>query len=275
MKELLRFLIRHHFALLFILLESVGIAILIQNNTYQKARFVNFTHAISGNFSKKVAGVMDYFALHEENRQLIRENNRLYNLAKSTVNISDIDRQSEKDSRKRLKYTYVPARVINNSTNKQFNYIILDKGKNDGIEPDMAVVCNDGIVGVIKEVSENFSSAISFLNRNLQISAKIKKSGHFGPLEWTGTGHQKARLKDIPHNINIMLGDSVVTSGYSAIFPENYMIGRISDFSLKGGNYYEITVHLSTDFKSLRNVQVINNLYREEQLELENRNLDD
>ena len=218
---------------------------------------------------------MDYFALHEENRQLIRENNRLYNLAKSTVNISDIDRQSEKDSRKRLKYTYVPARVINNSTNKQFNYIILDKGKNDGIEPDMAVVCNDGIVGVIKEVSENFSSAISFLNRNLQISAKIKKSGHFGPLEWTGTGHQKARLKDIPHNINIMLGDSVVTSGYSAIFPENYMIGRISDFSLKGGNYYEITVHLSTDFKSLRNVQVINNLYREEQLELENRNLDD
>jgi rod shape-determining protein MreC len=275
MKELLRFLIRYHFALIFILLESTGIIILVQNNNYQKARFVNFTHAISGNFSKKMAGINDYFALHKENRQLIEENNRLYNLVKSTVNIAYIDQRFERDSLKRLKYIYIPARVINNSTNKQFNYIILDKGKEDGIAPDMAVVCNDGIVGVIKEVSEHFSSAISFLNRNLQISAKIKKTGHFGPLEWTGTGHQKARLKDIPHNIKIMLGDSIVTSGYSAIFPENYMIGRISDFNLKGGNYYEITVHLSTDFKNLRNVQVIKNLYREEQKALESKTQND
>lgn len=275
MKELLRFIIRYHFILLFILLESLGIVILVQNNTYQKARFVNFTHIISGNFSKNITAIKDYFTLHKENRQLIEENNRLYNLVKSSENISYLEQRFMNDSLQRTKYVYIPAKVINNSTNKQFNYIILDKGRADGIEPDMAVVCNDGIVGVIKEVSENFSSAISFLNRNLQISAKIKKSGHFGPLEWTGTGHQKARLKDIPHNINIMMGDSIVTSGYSAIFPENYMIGRISDFSLKGGNYYEITVHLSTDFKNLHNVQVIKNLYRAEQLELESRTQND
>ncbi len=275
MKELLRFIIKHHFILLFILFESLGIAILVQNNTYQKARFVSFTHTISGNFSKKTARLKDYLSLREENRQLIEENNRLYNLVKSSISVNYTDLQFEKDSFQRLKYIYIPARVINNSTNKQFNYIILDKGREDGIEQDMAVVCNDGIVGVIKEVSEHFSSAISFLNRNLQISAKIKKSGHFGPLEWTGTGHQKARLKDIPHNINIELEDSIVTSGYSAIFPENYMIGRISDFSLKGGNYYEITVHLSTDFKSLRNVQVIKNLYKEEQTDLEERTRND
>ena len=270
MKELLRFLIRYHFALLFILLESIGIAILIQNNTYQKARFVNFTHAVSGHFSKRVAAIKDYFSLHEENRQLIEENNRLYNLIKGSVNINYIDQKTETGSDLRLKYVFYPAKVINNSTNKQFNYIILDKGRLDGIKPDMAVVCNDGIVGVIKEVSENFSSAISFLNRNLQVSAKIKKSGHFGPLEWTGTGHQKARLKDIPHNIKISQGDTIVTSGYSAIFPESYMIGRISDFNLKGGNYYEITVRLSTDFKNLHNVQIINNLFKVEQKKLEN-----
>jgi rod shape-determining protein MreC len=270
MKELLRFLIRYHFALLFILLESTGIIILVQNNTYQKAQFVNFTQTITGNFSKRVAGIRDYLSLHDENRQLIEENNKLYNLIKSSDNINYIDKQTETKSYQRKKYVYIHAKVINNSTNKQFNYITLDKGKLDGIEPDMAVVCNEGIVGVIKEVSEHFSSAISFLNRNLQISAKIRKSGHFGPLEWTGTGHKKARLKDIPHNINIMVGDSIVTSGYSAIFPENYMIGRISDFSLKGVNYYEITVDLSTDFKNLRNVQIIKNIYKKEQIELEN-----
>ncbi|MBN2213730.1 MAG: rod shape-determining protein MreC [Bacteroidales bacterium] len=275
MKELLRFLIKYYYALLFILLESIGIVILVRNNTYQRTRFVNLAHTISGNFSKKIAVIKDYLTLHEENRQLIEENNRLYNLVKSSVSISYTDLQSEKESFQRLEYIYIPARVINNSTNKQFNYIILDKGREDGIEQDMAVVCSDGIVGVIKEVSEHFSSAISFLNRNLQISAKIKKSGHFGPLQWTGTGHQKARLKDIPHNISIELEDSIVTSGYSAIFPENYMIGRISDFSLKGGNYYEITVHLSTDFKNLRNVQVIKNLYREEQMDLEERTRND
>lgn len=269
MKELLRFFIRYHFALLFIFLESIGITILIQHNTYQKARFVNFTHAISGNFSKKIASISDYFSLHEENRQLIEENNRLYNLIKGSVNVNYIDQKLKTESNLRLKYVFIPARVINNSTNKQFNYIILNKGRRDGIEPDMAVVCNDGIVGVIKEVSENFSSAISFLNRNLQISAKIKKSGHFGPLEWTGTGHQRARLKDIPHNISISVGDTITTSGYSAIFPENYMIGKISDFKLEGGNYYNITVKLSTDFKNIRNVQVIKNLYKKEQEKLE------
>lgn len=269
MKELLRFVIRYHFALLFILLESIGITFLIRNNTYHKAWSVNFTHTISGNFSKKIAGITDYFSLRKENRQLIEENNKLYNLVKSSTNISYIDQKKETGSSLRLNYVYIPARVIDNSTNKQFNYIILDKGKQDGIEPDMGVVCNDGIVGVIKEVSEHFSSAISFLNRNLQISAKIKKSGHFGPLEWTGTGHQKARLKDIPHNIEIRLGDTIVTSGYSAIFPESYMIGRISDFHQEGGNYYDITVELSTDFKNIHNVQIIKNLFREEQEKLE------
>lgn len=269
MKELLRFFIKYHFALIFILLESISITMLVRNNSFQHAQLVNFTQTVTGNFDKKISVIRDYFTLYDENRQLTKENNRLYNLVKSTVGFDYNERHTDKDSLRRLKYVYINARVINNSTNKQFNYITLDRGKEDGIERDMAVICNDGIVGIIKEVSEHFSTVISLLNRNLQVSAKIKKSGHFGPLEWTGMGHRTARLKDIPHNINIKVGDSIVTSGYSAIFPEGYMIGVISDFSLKGGNYHEITVELSTDFKNIRNVQVIKNLYRKEQIELE------
>ncbi|NJK85384.1 MAG: rod shape-determining protein MreC [Bacteroidales bacterium] len=147
------------------------------------------------------------------------------------------------------KYVFIHARVINNSTDKQYNYITLNRGNKDGIEKEMAVVCSDGIVGVVKEVSENFSSVISLLNLNIKINAKIKKSGYFGPLQWTGTGYRKAVLSDIPHHVKITLGDTIVTSGFSAMIPEGYMIGVISDFKLKGGNYYEIEVDLSTDFK--------------------------
>ncbi|MBN2611934.1 MAG: rod shape-determining protein MreC [Bacteroidales bacterium] len=275
MRELLRFLIKYHFILLFLILEITGIVFLVQNNTYQKAQFVTITHSLAGRCAQKFAIVRDYLSLYQENRQLTEENNNLYNMVKSLVSINYGDQVYGIDTVSRLKYVYIGSRVLNNSANKQFNYITLDKGKKDGIMPDMAVVCNEGIVGVVKEVSDNFSSVISFLNRNLKLSAKLKKTGHFGSLEWTGTGHTKASLKDIPHNINVKKGDTVVTSGYSAMFPEGYMIGVVSDVELKGGNYYDIRVLLSTDFKNLRNVQVVKNIYREEQLGLENKNGND
>ncbi len=275
MKDLLRFFVRHHFVITFIILETLALVILVNNNNYQKAIFVGFTHYVLGNVSKKASSVRDYASLREENRQLINENNRLYNLLKNSYRIRTIEKLMVNDTTTSRRYLYTSARVINNSTNKQYNYITLDKGKKDGIEPDMAVVCNDGIVGVVKEVSANFSSVISFLNRNLQISAKIKSSGYFGPLEWTGKGYRKAVLRDIPHHVVIRKGDTIVTSGYSAMFPEGYMIGIISDFRLKGGNYYEVTVDLSTDFKNLKNVQVIKIFYRKEQLMLENSSKDD
>ncbi len=269
MRELLRFLIRYHFILLFILLESLGVVLLVQNNTYQKAQFVTLTHSVSGNLAKKIANLRSYLSLHKENRQLIQENNKLYNMVKSLVTINYGEQFYNVDTTSRRKFVFIGAKVINNSTNKQFNFITLDKGREDGIQPDMAVVSNEGVVGVVKEVSDHFSSVISFLNRNLKLSAKLKKSGHFGSLEWTGIGHEIAYLKDIPHNIDVKVGDTIVTSGYSAMFPEGYMIGIVSDLKLKGGNYYDIKVRLSTDFKNLRNVQVIKNLYRSEQKKLE------
>ena len=252
-------------------MESIGVVLLVQNNTYQKTQFAGLTHSISGNFEKKLAKFKSYLSLQKENRQLIQENNKLYNMVKSLVTINYGEQFYNIDTTSHRKYAFIGAKVINNSTNKQFNYITLDKGSKDGIQPDMAVVCNEGIVGVVKEVSDHFSSVISFLNRNLKLSAKLKKSGHFGSLEWTGIGHEIANLKDIPHNIDVKVGDTIVTSGYSAMFPEGYMIGVVSNLELKGGNYYDIKVKLSTDFKNLRNVQVIENFYRSEQKKLENK----
>jgi rod shape-determining protein MreC len=224
---------------------------------------------MKGGFSRIAGNFREYVSLREENRKLVEENNRLYNLLKSSYRITSPESFKVNDSVYKRNYVYTDAKVINNSTNKQYNYITLNKGKIHGIEQDMAVLSNDGIVGIVKNVTDNYSSVISLLNRNFKVNAKIKRTGYFGPLMWTGRGHTKAILTDIPHHVQILIGDTVVTSGYSAIFPEGYMIGITSDFKLKGGNYYEITIDLATDFKNLSNVQIVKNLYREEQIELE------
>jgi rod shape-determining protein MreC len=269
MRNLLRFIVRHHFIILFILFETIAFFLLFRYNTFHKAKIVTLTHSIRGGFSRGFINIKEYLSLRQENRKLIEENNKLYNLLKSSYRITSFESFNVNDSVYKRKYIYTNAKVINNSTNKQYNYITLNKGKSHGIEQDMAVLSNDGIVGIVKDVTDNYSLVISLLNRNFKVNAKIKRTGYFGPLLWTGKGHSKAILTDIPHHVKILIGDTVVTSGYSAIFPEGYMIGITSDYKLKGGNYYEITVDLATDFKNLSSVQVVKNLYREEQIELE------
>ncbi len=269
MRNLLRFIVRHNFIIIFILLEILAFILLVRTNKYHRAKYVNFTYSVVGGFSKTFVNIKDYLSLREENRKLIEENNKLYNLLKSSYRTTTFDTDHLIDSAYVRKYLYIDAKVINNSTNKQYNYITLNKGRDHGIEPDMAVVSDEGIVGIIKDVTNNYSSVLSLLNRKFKVNAKIERNDYFGPLSWTGKGHTKAILVDIPHHVKILIGDTIVTSGYSAIFPEGYMIGIVSAFKLKGGNYYEIKVDLATDFKRLSNVQIVKNMFREEQVELE------
>lgn len=145
----------------------------------------------------------------------------------------------------------------------------LDKGSNHGIELEMAVICDEGIVGMVQSVSDNFCVVLSLLNPRFGVSAKIKSSGFYGPLSWKETSADNALLEDIPHHATIVRGDTILTSGYGSIFPENCVIGVISNYKLKGGNYYEITVKLSPDFQRLNQVQVIRNEFRNEIITLE------
>jgi rod shape-determining protein MreC len=269
MRNLLRFILRHNFIIIFILLEILAFILLIRTNKFHRAKYVNFTYSIVGGISKTFVNIKEYISLKEENRKLIEENNRLYNLLESSYRIATFDNATLNETMYERKYLYIDARVINNSTNKQYNYITLNKGRDHGIEPDMAVVSDKGIVGIVKDVTNDYASVLSLLNRKFKVNGKIKRNEYFGPLSWTGKGHRKAILTDIPHHVDILIGDTIVTSGYSAIFPEGYMIGLVSDFKLKGGNYYEIKVDLAVDFKKLSNVQVVKNMFREEQIELE------
>jgi len=269
MRNLLRFIIQHHFLILFLLFESCSLFLLFSANPYQRVKFYSASHKVSGRISNRIENIKDYFSLYNENRKLSEENARLYNRLKSSFRVLSADTSYAGDSLAPRNYLYLTARVINNTVNKQYNYITLDKGSSGGINPEMAVISSNGIVGIVKSVTPNYSAVLSVLNRDFIISAKIKKSGYFGPLSWDGNSTEQVTLVDIPHHVTVTEGDTIVTSGYGGVFPEGFLIGTIDHFRLKGGNYYEISVKLSTDFRKLNYVQVIRNFARHETDSLE------
>jgi rod shape-determining protein MreC len=270
MRNLLRFIIQYHFPILFLLIESFSLFLLINSNSYQRVRFYAISHGYISRISQRIENYKDYLSLRDENRKLAEENTQLYNKLKSSYRLGALDTVAVRDSVNAKKYLYINARVINNTVNKQFNYITLDKGLKNGIRPEMAVISSEGIVGTVKSVSDNYAAVLSLLNRNFIVSGKIKKNNYFGPVSWNGnlTGH--VTMVDIPHHVKISKGDTIITSGYGGIFPEGYLIGVIDNYHLKGGNYYEISVRLSSDFRKLNSVQVIKNFTKPEIDSLEN-----
>lgn len=270
MRSLINFLLRIHFLILFILIEVFSIFLLVNKNNFHKAKFINSTRQFAGNFYTKTTSLKQYLSLTEENQRLAEENNRLLNIIESTYKSDEIFFRSVNDTILNQRYRYTPARIINNSVNKKHNFLTLNKGRQQGLRPEMAVVSDGSIVGVVKGVSNNYSTVISLLNLDLRISAKIQKNGYFGSLNWKGEDYQKAILNEIPLHADIQVGDTIITSGFSSIFPEGILIGYIDSFEEKGGSFYEIEVKLSTDFKRLDNVNIIGNLLQTEILELEN-----
>jgi len=269
--NLLRFILRHHFFIVFVIIESFSIYLLVQKNDFQKSSVMNFTRSISGYFFQRAHQAKEYTRLYEINQELIEENAKLRNQLQSSWASRKSNFHLVSDSLYDEAYYYTPARVINNSTNKQYNFITLNKGSIQGIEPDMGVIAPNGVIGVVKAVSPHYATVISLLNRNLKISAKFKKNNYYGSLEWEGKDYQTVNLNQIPHHVKINIGDTIVTSGFSSIFPAGIIIGFVSDYKIKGGNFYTIKVELANDFKNLSYVHVVKNLMRDEQQKLEER----
>lgn len=270
MRNLLKFLVKYHFVVLFVLLEAVSIAMIVNYNNYHKVRFLNSGNTVSGGLYSSYSSIGEYFRLRRINDELVKENTRLRNALQNEILYKVNNNLFERDSLFERDFYFTSARVINNSVNRRHNYITLNKGAKQGIAPDMGVVADNNVVGIILNVSEHYSTAISILNERIKISAKIKNNDYFGSLSWDGKDYQKVSLDEIPFHVSINKGDTIVTSGYSSIFPEGLMLGTISDFKHEGGdNFYKITVKLSTDFKKLVNVDIVRNSRKEEILELE------
>ncbi len=267
MRNLIRFISRQHFVLLFILLEFFSIVIIVNNNYFQRAKFFNLARSVSGNFYENVTGLKEYLYLKKINEELMLENVMLKNKLETLHSFNLFIKEDPEDTLSQL--SYIPAKVINNSVNKQYNYLTLNKGKKHGLEQDMAVISFGGLVGRIEAVSDNYAVVISLLNRDSKVSGKIKKNQYYGSLQWHGRGYQTAYFYEIPQHVKINKGDTIVTSGFSDYFPEGIMIGTIKSFK-KDGNFYNIKVNLSTDFKNLYYVNVVYSPGKKEQIELEN-----
>ncbi len=270
MRNLVVFITKNYFFFLFLLLEAFCISILVQNNKFQRASFVNSSNEVSASVLGLSANVNEYFHLKAENERLAKENAELLTHDLLSFSILVNGEYVINDTVKKQKYTYTHAKVVNNSTNRRNNYLTLDKGSKQGITNKMGVTCPSGVVGIVENVSENFCTVKSLLHSNTIINSKLKKDGSFGPLNWDGESFDFATLNDIPTHVRLIKGDTVVTSQYTKMFPENIMIGTVDSYYRESTKpFYTVKIKLSTDFKKLSNVYIVDNKLRNEQEELE------
>jgi rod shape-determining protein MreC len=274
MRNLLLFFLRNYFVFLFLLLEGLSFILIFQYNDFQRSGFIGHTRSMTSFLQENFSGFRSYFHLRTENEILSVENARLRNELTKKGSYDEIP-GTVVDSVSQTAYRYIPSRVISSSVNKQYNYLTVNKGKKQGIYPDMAAISETGVVGIVVAVSDNYSTIIPVLNRNFRLSARLKKNKYFGIIEWEGRSAEYVSLKEIPVHVEVQTGDTVVTSGFSAVFPEGIMVGVIENIENAGGNFHEIKVKLSTDYRKLYHVNLIRFIYKAELEELENRTKND
>ena len=285
MKALIRFLTKYHFFILFIFLEIISLSLVVQSNRAKAIRVQRISNAISGYIFEKSNQITDYLKLKDVNRQLIEENaqihnrnkNLYYSYEKKIIIVNDTLRIEGEDTTLIIQqYSYMPATVVNNSVNKRHNFITINRGRKHGVEANMAVVSGQGVVGIVKDVSNNFALAFSILNVGINVSAKVKKNGQIGVLKWQGVDYREATLDDILSHIDLSTGDTIVTSGFSSIFPEGIVIGTVSMYDRsKNQLCADVKVKLATDFKTLNYVYIIGNYFKKEQELLEQQIVED
>lgn len=276
MRNLLNFLLKYNYWFLFILLEVICFVLLFRFNNYQQSVYFTSANVVTGKVYEVSGSVSSYFHLKSVNEDLLDRNMLL---EQQIANLENVLRERQVDSvivnsirnLDNKDYQIFKAHVIRNSLNQADNYITLDKGSSSGIRPEMGVVDGNGVVGIVYKTSPNYSLVISVLNSKSSISCKIVGSEYFGYLKWEHGDSRYAYLKDLPRHAEFNLGDTVVTSGYSTVFPAGVMVGTVDDMSdSNDGLSYLLKIKLATDFGKLGDVRVIARTGQMEQQELEN-----
>ena len=279
MRNLINFLLKYNYWFLFILLEVASFVLLFRFNRYQQSAFFTSANAVTGAVYEVSGGISSYFHLKSVNEDLL-DHNMLLEQQISNLEKALLDHQTDSMTINSVKelpltdYRLFKARVIKNSLNQADNYITLNKGASSGIRPEMGVVDGNGIVGIVYQTSPSYSVVISVLNSKSSISCKIIGSDYFGYLKWEHGDSQYAYLRDLPRHAQFNLGDTVVTSGYSTVFPEGIMIGTVDNMSdSHDGLSYLLKIKLATDFGKISDVRVIERTGQQEQQELEKRSM--
>lgn len=229
--------------------------LVIENNQYQGASFFNSSNSFVANINGFSQNVREYFSLRETNRILAEENTLLRrHLEQKNQSVQP----SISDSTLIKRFDFVTAKVVNNSVARITNFVTINKGSDEGIQPGMAVISPQGVVGKVKATSDHFSVVSSVLNIDIMISAVMKRTGYFGSIQWDGIDADYINFNFIPRHVDPQPGDTIVTSGYSGVFPEGILVGTIATKNLRdGAPFYELKVKLSQDFRKLRYVAVV------------------
>ncbi len=258
MKNLLNFIYRNNFFFVFLCLEFICILILIKNNGYQGSSLLNSSNALSANIYEAQANAKEYLLLKDENERLAKENTFLLNRLKTGYAAIPLKVYKKNDTLYRQEYEFVNGKVVNSSVNKRNNYLTLNIGAEQGVTHDMAVITSNGILGIVKDVSPNFSSVMSILHKDVRVYCQLKKDGVYGPLIWDGSDYRYSNLTNIPTYSKIQKGDTVITSSLSGIFPEGLLVGFVESFERKQNeSFYTVKVRLSADFKKVNHISVI------------------
>ena len=262
MQRLFNFFYEYRAFFTFLLLEVFCAWLLIKNNQYQSTRFFNSSNRLAANIIGFSQNAREYFSLRQINEDIARENAQL------RMQVEQQNQRLEtpfasKDSL--FRYDFVSAKVINNSVAQFKNYITINRGEDAGLEPGMAAISTFGAVGKVKSVSEHFAVLISILNIDEQVSSVLKRTGNFGTIQWDGTDTREVNLLYVPRHVEPQVGDTVVTSGFNAVFPPGVMVGIVRDVNLKKeALFYDIRVELVQDFRRLSFVKIVKSKLKSE-----------
>ncbi len=265
MRNLFAFLLKNNFLILFVILEIISIILISNHSYYQRSVIIHSTNQVTGSINRSFHSIVNYFLLKKVNQDLAEENAILRSVLSDSLTAGEIREVLVQDTSYGQVYQYVPARVVGNTVNKANNFIMLNLGILHGIRKDMAVIAPDGVVGIVKEVSANFSTVLPVLHSQTKISAKIKRTDQLGTVVWDGLNFRHGTLADVPTHAVVMIGDTVITSGMSQIFPEGIMIGTVRDIDMdEGDNFYTLQIEFSVDYNSIGHVYIVKSFHKEE-----------
>ena len=263
MNNLLNFFVKHSAWFIFAIYVILSLVLLFRDNPYQQSVYLTSANQVSAAVYKAFNGVTSYFHLHGINESLQERNAALeMELIELRNQMQEMALQAPDSLHQpSLKqYTFVMAHVISNSIAQPNNYITINRGHADGVKPEMGVIDQNGVVGIVNVVGPHAARVISLLNPHMRLSCKLKGSGFFGSLVWDGKSPQHAVLEELPKHLTFHKGDTIITSGYSAVFPEGIIVGIVEGLARDMSNsFVSLRIRLTTNFSQLSNVRVITN----------------
>ena len=261
MRNLLQFLARYSNFLIFLILEVVAFILITSTHKYQHSAVWSSANRLAAGTENIMTTIGDYFRLQQDNQRLAEENAQLRNQLIAQAN--QLEAIAERDSQyvySQLDWEYIPAKVVRITTHNQHNYLTINKGLRDSIQVDMGVVSKDGVVGIVSAVGEKYSLVVPIIHVGMNLSCRLKTNNYIGRTQWSGMRYDEVALEDISRHVSVNVGDTVVTSGLTNVFPEGIMVGTVLETEItENDNYHRTKLQIATDYKSIKYVQVIRN----------------